>query len=339
MPPAISVLLPVRDGEPFLAEALESLERQSWRDFEVVAVDDGSTDGTPGILSDWCADDPDRRVLTTGGIGLIGALNLGLADCRGRWVARMDADDRSHPRRLERQIALVGADRTIDVVSCRVRHFPDESVAVGFRIYEEWLNGLVRHEQIVRERFIESPIPHPTAMVRRSLFAAVGGYRDRGWPEDYDLWLRLAARGARFAKVPEILYDWRDRPDRLTRADRRYAVERFLECKAHHLVRGPLAGVDRVLLWGAGQTGRRLSKHLLRGGAPLVGFLDIDPAKIGGTRRGLPIHDADDLPTLLAAAPGSVVLAAVSSRGARALIRERLTTLRLAEGRNFWCVA
>ena len=125
--------------------------------------------------------------------------------------------------------------------------------------------------------------------------------------------------------------------ERLTRIDGRYSVENFLRCKARYLLSGPLAGVDRVVVWGAGQTGRRLSKHLLRGGAPLKYFVDIDPVKIGRTLRSVPIIGVGDLAPLLG--EGTVVLAAVASRGARALIRDQLDGLGLREGADYWCVA
>ena len=108
------------------------------------------------------------------------------------------------------------------------------------RRYERWINELVTHEQIMCERFIESPIPHPTALLRRRTLVEVGGYQDRGWPEDYDLWLRMALEGKRFHKVTECLYYWREHITRLTRTDSRYAVEKFLACKARYLLAGPL---------------------------------------------------------------------------------------------------
>ena len=228
---------------------------------------------------------------------------------------------------------------SLDVVASLVAHFPDATLREGLRIYESWLNSLVSHDQILRERFIESPIPHPAAMVRRSVLEEAGGYRDAGFPEDYDLWLRLAAAGKRFGKVPEILYFWRHHEARLTFTDPRYAVERFLGCKAHHLTLGPLKGTDSVIVWGAGQTGRRLSKHLIREGAPVTSFIDIDPAKIGGTLRGRPVHPPDELECLVQEARAPVVLAAVSSRGARALIQQRLESLELRETVDFWCAA
>ncbi len=336
--PFVSVLLPVHDAGPFLLPCLHSLARQSWTDFEVVAVDDGSRDGSQHVLDGWARSDSRVRVIHRPHGGLVEALNAGLDGCRGEWVARMDADDIAHPRRFELQLEAVGRDPGLDVVSSFVAHFPRPQVAEGVRIYEEWLNGLCSHEEIVRERFIESPLPHPSVMLRRRRLEQLGGYRERGWPEDYDLWLRLERAGARFGKVPRKLLFWRQHQGRLTWRDRRYRVERFLQCKAHHLVRGPLAGGRRLIVWGAGKTGRRLSKHLVRLGSPPEAFIDIDGSKIGRRMRGAPIFAPDELPRLLERGP-FVILSCVASRGARRIIREQLGQLGLREGADFWCVA
>lgn len=337
--PTISILLPVHNAAPYLPQCLESLRRQSHADYEVVAIDDGSTDDSAAILRAAAARDPRLRVQESPRQGLIETLNQGLERCAGRYVARMDADDVAHPRRLELQLEALQPANGVDVMSSLVAHFPRQSLGEGFRIYEDWLNGLVQHDDIVRERFIESPVPHPSVMALREIFEQAGGYREMGWPEDYDLWLRLAASGRTFGKVERILYLWRHHDKRLTRTDSRYSVERFLTCKAHHLILGPLAGSVPVVLWGAGQTGRRLSKHLKRFGASIESCIDIDPRKIGRTLRGVPIHPPEALTGLLAKDDSTVVLAAVSSRGARALIRRRLVSLGLREGHDFWCVA
>jgi hypothetical protein len=167
----------------------------------------------------------------------------------------------------------------------------------------------------------------------------VGAYQEHGWPEDYDLWLRLYLAGARFAKLPEVLLEWREHEERLTRQDSRYSLENFLRVKAHYLVRGPLYGRESVLVWGAGMVGRRLSKHLLREGAPLSAFVDVDPNKIGRTRRGVPIISPEGLLDWWQGSPKPVVLAAVGARGARQLIRQHLTTYGLQEGADWWGVA
>ena len=337
--PELSILLPIYNAAPFLGQCLDSLGRQTFADYEVVAVDDGSTDESAAILEQRSHTEERLRIVHRGHHGLVETLNAGLEECRGRFLARMDADDIAHPRRLEHQIAALEAVDGPDVISSLVAHFPRQALGEGFRIYERWLNSLVSHEDIFRERFIESPLPHPSVMLRRQDLIDIGGYHDEGWPEDYDLWLRLAAAGKHFGKVPRVLYLWRHHESRLTRTDPRYSVERFLTCKAQHLAQGPLDGISQVILWGAGQTGRRLSKHLMRRHVHLAAFIDIDSRTIGRTLRGLPIHPPNQLPEILAAADDTVVLAAVSSRGARALIRQQLTNFGLSEGDQFWCVA
>jgi len=169
--------------------------------------------------------------------------------------------------------------------------------------------------------------------------SAVGRYQEHDWPEDYDLWLRMYLTGMTFAKLPEVLVGWRESAGRLTRADSRYSLENFLRTKAHYLALGPLKGRDGVVIWGAGMMGRRISKHLLREGTALDSFVDIDPRKIGRTRRGRPIISPEELPARLSEFESPIVLAAVGARGARQLIRERLEAFGLVEGKDWLGVA
>ena len=339
MPPSVSVLLPCYNAASTLPEALRSLQSQTWKDFVIIAVDDGSTDDTPNILEEWARRDDRLQVLSHPHSGLVNALNTGLAHCQAEYVARMDADDRAHPERLENQLAYLHAKPEVVVVGCLVRGFPEGQVRQGFKIYLDWLNSLVTNQQIRREIFVESPLAHPSVVFRRQAVLSAGGYQDYGWPEDYDLWLRLYLQGAQFGKVDQVLLDWRESPERLTRTDSRYSLENFLRAKAHYLARGPLVDRDAVILWGAGMIGRRLSKHLLRQGCPLAAFIDIDPRKIGNTRRGFPILPPEGLPELWKSFPHPVILAAVGARGARQLIRQRLNGYGLIEGVDWWGVA
>ena len=130
--------------------------------------------------------------------------------------------------------------------------------------------------------------------------------------------------------------EWRERPDRLTRTDGRYSLENFLRAKAYYLARGPLVGRDAVIVWGAGMMGRRLAKLLARQCVPLVAFVDIDPHKIGRTRRCLPIISPEELLAWWGRYTNPAVLAAVGARGARPLIRHRLNQMGLCEGVHWW---
>ena len=337
--PRVSVLMPCYNAAATLPEALESLRRQTLSDYELIAVEDGSTDATLQLLEDQASKDARLRIIPNVHQGIIAALNAGLEACSAPYVARMDADDCAHPERLEKQAAYLEAHPEVGLVSCRVTGFPPGQVRQGFSIYLEWLNGLLSDEQIRREMFVESPLPHPSLTLRRELLHQVGGYQDHGWAEDYDLLLRLYLAGARFAKLPEVLLEWREHPQRLTRTDSRYSLENFLRLKAYYLSLGPLAGRDAVLIWGAGMVGRRLGKQLARLGAPLKAFIDIDPRKIGRTQRGLPILPAEGLTDLWASFTNPVVLAAVGARGARPLIRHRLTKMGYREGQDWWSTA
>lgn len=337
--PAISILMPCFNASATLDEALESLSIQTWSDFEVVVVDDGSGDGTLEKLTGWADQDKRIRVIRQSHTGIVSALNLGLQHCRAAYIARMDADDHSLPERLEEQKHLLDEQPEVAVVSCLVAGFPPDQVGEGLRIYIDWLNSLVSDAEIRRDMFVESPLAHPSVMVRKIWLEKAGGYQEHGWAEDYDLWLRLYLLGARFAKVPDVLVEWRESAERLTRKDDRYSLENFLKAKAYYLAQGPLQGRKAVILWGAGMIGRRLGRLLKSNNVPLIAYIDIDPRKIGSTRGGLPIMAPKRLPDLWQQSDSPALLAAVGTRGARKLIRQQLAGFNLVEGQDFWCVA
>jgi glycosyltransferase involved in cell wall biosynthesis len=337
--PAVSVLMPCYNAAPFLPLALQSLSVQTWEDFEIVAVDDGSTDGTAALLGSWAHQESRLRVIYGQHAGIVETLNRGLAACQAPLVARMDADDWSHPRRLEKQVMCLQSRPEIDLLSCQVEGLPAGSLGRGFALYLEWANGLLEDAEIRREIFVESPLPHPSVVFRRRVVLEAGGYQEHAWPEDYDLWLRLYLTGARFARLPEVLLGWRDHPQRLTRCDVRYSLDQFFRLKAHYLQQGPLVGRDAVFIWGAGQMGRYLSRHLLAAGVPITAFVDIDPRKQLTTRRSRPVLSPDAWQSAWAGFPHPVLLVAVGTRGARTVLRPRLSNLGLLEGQDWWFAA
>lgn len=297
--------------------------------------DDGSTDGTREIIERFV--ERDRRFRCTGSerLGLVGSLNRCVEAADGSLLARMDADDLCHPQRLRRQIELLGHKPEIDVVSCRIRCFPEASVEAGMRRYASWLNGLLTPAQIASDIFVESPLCHPSVTLRRRPFEDVGAYLDDDTPEDYGLWLRLHEAGCAMEKLDELLFEWREGARRLTRTDPRYGRDRFTALKLRHLVRGPLCACKTVTVWGAGKTGRKWADALGTAGIEVSRFLDIDPKKIGRTVRGAPVE-----PHTRAAAPGAEkIVVAVGAHGARGIIREYLWKLRFEEPEHFVCVA
>lgn len=326
--PPVSVLLPFRDEEAYLESALASLAGQEMPDFEVVMVDDGSTDDSAAIAGAWAERDRRFRLVDSCGEGLVEALNTGLARCRGDWVARMDADDESLPQRLGLQLRAAEESGPRTVVSCLVELFPRQRVSEGMGLYMSWLNGLTGPAEIERSLFVESPLAHPSAFYHRATVLAAGGYRDLGVPEDYELWLRLWKLGLSFRKVEEVLLRWRERPDRLSRCSPTYARQRFYRLKAMYLGLVPALACGRAILWGSGQSGRRLSRWLLREGLDIEAFVDVAPSRIGHRMRGRPIVAPERLQSM----EGLPVL--VCTRSPQAM-REIESWLR-ASGRREW---
>jgi hypothetical protein len=327
--------MPARDAGRTVRAAAVSILRQTVRDLSLVAVDDGSGDSTREELERLAARDRRLRVVPGAGEGIVPALRRALAACDVEVVARMDADDVAWPLRLERQLEALRADASLAAVGCRVRLFPRRAVGQGMRRYAAWLNGLTTPERVERDLYVESPIAHPAAAIRRQALERAGGWRDGDFPEDYDLWLRLAGLGGRLANVPELLLDWRESAGRLTRVDPRYAIERHLALKARHLAAGPLAGRREVALWGAGQTGRAFARALGGEGIAVALLVEVDPAKIGRRVLGAEVISFERLER----ARGLPLLVAVGAPGARDLIRAELGRRGFRELQDYRCVA
>ena len=317
--PLVSVLLPYRDAGETIEEALTSVLEERAVELEVIAVDDGSRDDG-------------AETVATEGVGIARALARGHAIARGRLVARMDADDVSLPGRFEAQAAMLDGDVRLGVVGTQVEAFP--AVGEGMLRYVAWMNSLVSPEDHERDLFVESPLCHPSVMMRREALDDAGGYRDVPWAEDYDLWLRLAARGWAIAKVARVMLRWRHSEARATLRDPRYALPRFDAAKACYLAPRLLAKRRPVAVWGAGKTGKRIARALAQSGACAEVFADIDPRKIGRVARGAPIVRPDELER-----GRHTVVVAVGARGARLEVRAWLDARGFVEGVDYVCAS
>jgi len=332
--PLISILMPVWNAAGTVRAALRSVQAQSFREWELVAVNDGSTDESLEILDQAAQKDRRIRILTGAHAGHVEALRSAARMANAPLLARMDADDVMHPRRLILQSTRIDSPPNVDVVSSRVRLMG--RTGEGMRSYVEWQNRLLSHEEISANFFIESPVAHPTVLMRRDIFERAGGYRDPGWAEDYDLFHRMRERGARFEKLPKRLLAWRDGGARLTRTHAMYSERAFYAAKLHYFKRHPLCR-GPITVWGAGPTGRDWARDLLRAGIEVPCAIDIDPRKVGRTIASGKVRVVTPEEGL--AKRAGLVLGAVGSRGARDLIRARLVKESLAEGRDFMFVA
>ncbi len=302
----------------------------------MLIVDDGSQDSSARIAERAAVADERIKVVRLEHEGLVSALNVGLAESRAPLVARMDADDISYPRRLELQAKYLRAHPEISVVSCLVETFPPDRVGEGMILYEKWLNSLVDEKDIVRDIFVESPFAHPSVMFRKDRTISAGGYRNMGWPEDYELWLRLYAGGAKFGKVAGTLLRWRDTPGRLSRCHSMYSDAAFRMTKLHYLLQTHLSERRRVTLWGAGRTGRWWCRELHIAGVDVARFIDVDAHKIGRAVGDIPIVSPFNI---YRGMEDDFILGCVGSRGARDRIRAFLIDAGYVELQDFIMIA
>jgi glycosyltransferase involved in cell wall biosynthesis len=338
---SVSVVMPVRNAAATVAAAVGSLRAQDLGDFEIVLVDHASDDDTPRILEDIARRDSRVRLLRHEG-AFVEAANLAWREASGELVARMDADDFSHPSRLRRQrdflLARPGLSGCASLVRILRRAESGEAIPPdgGYRRYQRWINSLVEPEEVAAQRFVDSPLPNPATMLRRAALEGAGGYADPPWAEDYDLWLRMMAAGHRFGKVAETLLDWHDAPGRATRSLERYSLARFGEAKAHHLALDPLVRERGVVVCGAGPIGKEMATRLRGHGVAVRAFLEVNVRQIGQRIGGIPVLASDRAAEFLGEA---VMLAAVGREPGRERIRSLLAETGFTEGLDFFCVA
>lgn len=333
--------MPTRNAEKTVAAAIRSIQEQSWREFDFVIVDHASTDGTPGILAEAAREDSRITVLRSEGT-FVEAANLAWKETRGDLIARMDSDDVAHPERLSRQVDFLNSHPELAACGSLVRIGKRgvagsiEAAEGGYQRYETWVNSVTTPEQILRERFVDSPLPNPTALVRREVLEALGGYHDPDWAEDYDFWLRLLEKGFQLGKVEEILLDWFDAPDRSTRTVPRYELTRFQEAKAHYLSRIPEVQQLGVTLCGAGPIGKEMARYLRSRAVEVNAFCEVNERQIGNRIDGIPVLGPDVMSGKLRS---TILLSAVGQPGARARIRKLALDAGFVEGADFFCVA
>jgi glycosyltransferase involved in cell wall biosynthesis len=329
--PLVSVVMPVHNGGAYLAAAVESILTQSHANLELILVDDHSTDDAITTLN---KSDRRLKIIASECRGVVAASNTGFTHCEGEYIARMDADDISLEGRLECQLDYLAQRREIDIAGCRVEIFSDEGIQGGLQRYQAWLNSVCEPEQVHRQIFIESPLPNPGIMLRRSALRELKGYREMVWAEDYDLLLRADAVGMQMGKPEPILLRWREHDTRLTHTGTRYSHENFMQAKTHFLAHHRLKGRG-VIIWGAGPTGQKIHDFLTKEGTTVVGFIDVHPRRIGGEKRGLPVWAMDKCKE-----PGlPMILVAVGAAGAREDIAGFMSGTELNEGEDYLFVA
>ncbi|MEL7146705.1 MAG: glycosyltransferase [Bacteroidota bacterium] len=279
MSPSVTVLMPVFNESSVVCRAVESILSQSFQDWELLIVDDGSSDDTLRKLQSY--GNARITVLAQPHRGIAASLNHGLRQARGRYIARMDADDQCHSDRLLQQFQFLEANPQTGAVACKVRYQTAEPLPDGYRRYVDWTNEIITPAQIAASRFVESPVAHPSIMFRKQLIASYGGYTEEKVPEDYELWLRWMNEGITIAKLDQVLLTWFDRGNRLSRIDDHYKESAFYQVKARYLSHWYIryGGKRPLYIWGHGKVMRRRLKYFEDAGLKIAGFIDLKERK------------------------------------------------------------
>jgi glycosyltransferase involved in cell wall biosynthesis len=288
-PVSVSILMPVRNAEPFLASCLESIRSQSWQDWELLAVDDHSTDASWAILHSFARRDLRIQPLKNPGKGIIPALRHAFFFARGELVTRMDADDRMAAHKLATMANSLLQKGRGYVVAGQVAYFSDQELGEGYRKYAAWLNEVVADNSWQSNLYRECVLPSPCWMTFREDLAWSGAFEGCRYPEDYDLCFRMLSAGLRFAGIPKVLHFWRDHQDRSSRIQEVYRENSFFELKVDWFLR-----VDRdfsrpLCLWGAGKRGKEVARLLLERGAIFQWITD-NPKKQGKKIYRVPVE-------------------------------------------------
>ena len=218
--PTISVLMSAYNAEKYLSDAVESILNQTFRDFEFVIVNDGSTDATSRILNQYAQKDDRIVLIEQDNSGLCRALNVGLFSCRGELVARMDADDIAVPQRFEKQVEFLHSNPECVAVGTGLALIDSDGDILGTQVPP------LTHDEIEASLFKGvGAVPHPTAMIRRTFLDQIGGYDETAiHVEDLDLWLRLSELG-RLANMSNELLRYRLHENSVTVTKRRIQIE------------------------------------------------------------------------------------------------------------------
>jgi len=311
----VSVVLPFYNAERTLEKAIRSILGQTLTDFELILFDDGSEDESRLIAEKASCSDSRVRAFSHKHAGIVTTLNEAVEVSSGSLIARMDADDCALPQRLERQANLLDSQPEVGLCGTQVRFF-GSTIRQGLVRYQNWINNLVTHEEIMRDLFIECPLPHPTFMFRRETWENLGGYKEVSWPEDYDFCMRSVIKGWKLAKVPEVLLLWRDSQTRLSRTSDRYSPKEFRNLKRFYLQAMGFFRKERTLVqWGAGEVGKLWLREWITPRPSAV--VDINPRKIGCVIHGFPVISPAELKTVSEV----FVVVAVGAPGARNEIR------------------
>lgn len=327
----ISILLPVFNTAKYLPECLDSILAQTETNWELLAVDDFSTDESWSILQAYQIRDERIKAYKNTEKGIIPALRLAYSKGSGQFITRMDSDDVMAVEKLKALKAILSHRGRGVVATALVKYFAVDGVKDGYHRYETWLNQLSLSQNNFTEIYKECSIASPCWMLHREDLDQCGAFDSAIYPEDYDLCFRFYEQNFQPVCHPKVLHYWRDYASRTSRTDANYADNRFLDLKMHYFLKLDRAAEQALCLWGAGKKGKQIAKVLQQQGIDFQWFCDT-VTKIGKDIYGVTMQPYQAIARL----ENPQIIVAVAAPDAQVSIRQFLKQHEL-ENTFFFC--
>ncbi len=261
--PLVSIIMAVKDTAPYLHECIDSIIAQTYKNWELIAVNDHSSDDTPTILRDYSASEPRIKYFDSDRPKLIPTLQVAYAQVSGDLINRMDSDDRMPSYKLQVLVDEWLKYGKGTVIAGGTEHFVDEGeVGGGFLKYERWLNEVARTSSHYEEIYRECVIPSHCWIIHKEDFDRVDAFNPLIYPEDYDLCFRFYRNNLKIIGIDKLLHHWRDRSDRISRTWEEYKDNRYFDMKIRFFYELDRDLTRPLVLWGAGRNGKDMAKLL-----------------------------------------------------------------------------
>lgn len=325
----------IKDTAPYLPACLDSIVAQTYTNWELIAVNDHSTDETPQILEQYAQMDARIKVFHSDRKKLIPTLKYGYPYCTGELLNRMDSDDKMPDYKLQVMYDEWKKHGKGTIVAGGTEHFVDEGqVGDGFRKYEKWLNAVARSNTHYQEIYKECVIPSHCWLIHRDDFDAVGGFDPEIYPEDYDLCFRFYKQQLKVIGIDYILHHWRDRSNRISRTWEEYKDNRYFDMKLRYFYELDRDPSRPLVLWGAGRNGKDMAKLLAAKGDSFLWVCD-NPNKIGKDVYGVRMQHFEDIATV----SNPQIMVVVASPDGKKSIREQLEQWGKQPVKDYWFFA
>ena len=295
--PAISILMPVKNTALFLIECLESIIRQTETDFELITIDDHSSDKSHSILKEFAIRDKRIKVFKNTGTGIIEALRLAYSKSSGTYITRMDSDDVMSLTKLQVLTSNLMAFGSGHIAVGKVQYFSATPLGAGFKNYELWLNSLIEKGSNFEGIYKECVIPSPCWMVYREDLEKCQAFYPNVYPEDYDLAFRFYKGALKPIACSKVLHHWRDYATRTSRTHVYYADHTFLAIKMDYFLELECDVTKNLVVWGAGDKGKKAAKILIAQNIKFTWICD-NPKKIGKDIYGQILYPLTALDTI-----------------------------------------